>query len=604
MANFTPSGTIYIGNVPFDNSYRHTMTFPSKSAQSQYFASVCTAALAKTDYTYVRMNNSIRVPFNAERLYTYDYVMYKNSNYGDKWFYAFIVAVNYVNANMTELVLELDVMQTWYFDYTLELGFVEREHVNDDTIGAHLNAEPPMELQYSYQNFIDHQVVPLWAVFLVTAFPKYNSYSIIDGISWGMPDLGDLEIIDGSVPVSGGLYQNQLSACAYLFYDLSDDDSIKTMYRDIQAYNTAGAGDAIIDAFTLGAHSVYQADLELKVFNASNRYEKRWVLKNQARVVPAHISDQYSVPLLPANLDGYVPKNNKLFTYPYCYIEAGDYSGRSEDYRYEYFEGGTPSFYSTELAISDSVGYLIPQGYKGMTIPQSGIGNDVKPFTYDCSNKIPWIYSAYANWAAQNALANTLTIVGSMASMGFSLVPGIGAASKVLGTGAKVAGAIESIDPRYASEFMGAMRERAIGAVGEKSNKAGLAGGAAGLASVASQYYKMERVPNSSRGNSSGNAKFQNGFCGYYLSSVVLRYEFAQIVDDFLSMYGYQVDRVKVPNREGRKSWNYVKMQNSCHRGTVPASDMDKINTIYDAGITFWHTSDIGNYSLDNSIVS
>lgn len=68
-------------------------------------------------------------------------------------------------------------------------------------------------------------------------------------------------------------------------------------------------------------------------------------------------------------------------------------------------------------------------------------------------------------------------------------------------------------------------------------------------------------------------------------------------------MYGYQVDSVKVPNRTGRRNWNYVKMQNSCHRGTVPASDMDKINSIYNAGITFWHTSDVGNYSLDNSII-
>lgn len=600
MPNFTPNGKIYIGNVPFDNSYRHTMTFASKEAQYAYFSSVCNQALDNTSYTYVRMNNSIRVPFNAERLYTYDYVMYQNSNYGSKWFYAFIVAVNYVNENMTELVLELDVMQTWYFDYTLEMGFVEREHVNDDSIGAHLNAEPPMELQYTYQGFKQHQVRPTYAVFLVTAFPKYNSYSVIDGISWGMPGMGDLEIVDGSEPVSGGKYQNQLSACAYLIYDLTDDDSVKTMYRDMQAYNTAGAGDAIIDAFTLSDTALLSNQKELKVFNPSNRYEKRWTLKND---INPNFNVLDSDPSLPSSLDGYYPKNNKMFTYPYCYLEAGDYSGRTEDYRFEYFEDGQPDFRWSELVISDAVGYLIPQGYKGMAVPQSGVGADVKPFTYDCSNKIPWMYSAYANWAAQNALANTLTVIGSMGSIGFSLVPGIGAATKVLGMGAKVSGAIESLDARYASEFMGAMRERAIGAVGEKSNKAGLAGGAAGLAGVASQYYKMERVPNSARGNTSGNAKLQNGYCGFYLGTVVLRNEFAHIVDDFFSMYGYQVDRVKVPNRTGRRNWNYVKMQNSCHRGTVPASDMDKINEIYNSGITFWHTSDIGNYSLDNSII-
>ena len=596
MANFTPNGKIYIGNVPFDNSYRHTMTFASKEAQYTYFSSVCTQALDNTSYTYIRMNNSIRVPFNAERLYTYDYVMYQNANYGTKWFYAFIVAVNYVNENMTELVLELDVMQTWYFDYTLEMGFVEREHVNDDTIGAHLNAEPSMELQYKYQDFYKHVVRPTWAVFLVTAFPKYNSYSVIDGVSWGMPDLGDLEIIDGSVPVSGGKYQNQMSACAYLLYDLSDEDSIKTMYRDMQAYNTAGAGDAIVDAFTISDTAILASQRELKVFNNSNRYEKRWTLKNDITDNPVPLAQD---PSLPNNLDGYVPKNNKLFTYPFCYLEAGDFSGRTEDYRFEYFKNNQPDFYQSELVISDCIGYLVPQGYKGMNVPQSGWGNEVKPFTYDCGNKIPWIYSAYANWAAQNALSNTLTVVGSMASIGFSLAPGIGAASKMLGSGlTSLLGNQVIPDQSTRRMVAGEMFKESV-----EGNKTGLVAGAAGLAGAASQYYKMERVPNSARGNTAGNAKMQNGFTGYYLGTVVLRNEFAHIVDDFFSMYGYAIDRVKVPNRTGRRSWNYVKMQNSCHRGTVPASHMDKINEIYNSGITFWHTSDIGNYSLDNSII-
>ena len=599
MPNFTPNGKIYIGNAPFDNSYRHTMTFPSREAQYAYFSSVCNQALDNTSYTYVRMNNSIRVPFNAERLYTYDYVMYQNANYGSKWFYAFIVAVNYVNENMTELVLELDVMQTWYFDYSLEMGFVEREHVNDDTIGAHLNAEPPMELQYRYQDYMEHVITATYAVFLVTAFPKYTSMSVIDGIDWHMPDMGDLTITSGNEPVSGGVFQGQLSACAYLIYDLLNRDSVKTMYRDMQAYNTAGAGEAIVDAFTVGAYTFMDEDLVLLNFG-TGRYDVRYTLKNGC-----HKRTFNDGATRPDNLDGYYPRNNKLFTYPFCYLEVGDFSGRSEDYRFEYFEdSASPKFRRTELTISDSIGYLVPQEYKGIDASIStGYSSSEKPFTYDCGNKIPWVYSAYANWAAQNALGNTLTVVGSMASIGFSLVPGIGAASKVLGMGAKVAGGIEGINPRFASDFRAAMNERAIGAIGSESNKAALAGGAAGLAGVASQYYKMERVPNSARGNTSGNAKFQNEYLGYYMSPVTLRNEFAHIVDDFFSMYGYQVDRVKIPNRDGRRNWNYVKMQNSCHRGSVPASDMDKINEIYNTGITFWHTSDIGNYSLDNSII-
>ena len=595
MPNFTPNGKIYIGNAPFDNSYRHTMTFPSREAQYAYFSSVCNQALDNTTYTYVRLNNSIRVPFNAERLYTYDYVMYQNSNYGSKWFYAFIVAVNYVNENMTELVLELDVMQTWYFDYTLEMGFVEREHVNDDTIGAHLNAEPPMELQYRYQDFREHIITPYYAVFLVTAFPKYTSMSTIEGFDWNMPEMGDLTVTSGNEPVAGGVYQGQMSACAYLIYNLHNRDSVKTMYRDMQAYNTAGAGEAIVDAFTVPSGTFRQEDLVEKNFG-TGRYDIRYTLRNEA---PKRTYNEGSS--RPDNLDGYYPRNNKLFTYPFCYLEVGDFSGRNEDYRFEYFEdSSSPKFRRTELTISDAVGYLVPQEYKGIDASIStGFSYSEKPFTYDCGNKIPWIYSAYANWAAQNALGNTLTVVGSMASMGLSLMPGIGAASKMLGSGLTSLMGNQVIPDQSTRRMVaGEMLKESA-----ENNKAGLIGGAAGLASVASQYYKMERVPNSARGNTSGNAKFQNEYLGYYISPVVLRNEFAHIVDDFFTMYGYAVDRVKVPNREGRRNWNYIKMQNSCHRGSVPASDMDKINNIYNAGITFWHTSDIGNYSLDNSII-
>ena len=36
----------------------------------------------------------------------------------------------------------------------------------------------------------------------------------------------------------------------------------------------------------------------------------------------------------------------------------------------------------------------------------------------------------------------------------------------------------------------------------------------------------------------------------------------------------------------------------------INAKDAEKISDIYNHGITFWHTTDVGNYSLNNGIVS
>ena len=90
---FQPSTNVYIGTVPFDPSYRHVRYFSDREAQQQYFAALCPMSLRREDYTYQRADDSIVVPFNAETLYGYNYCMFKNENYGERWFYSFITDV-------------------------------------------------------------------------------------------------------------------------------------------------------------------------------------------------------------------------------------------------------------------------------------------------------------------------------------------------------------------------------------------------------------------------------------------------------------------------------------------------------------------------------
>ena len=61
--------------------------------------------------------------------------MYKNENYSNKWFYAFITGMRYINDNVTEISIATDVFQTWQFDLIYKQSFIEREiiPVADDT---------------------------------------------------------------------------------------------------------------------------------------------------------------------------------------------------------------------------------------------------------------------------------------------------------------------------------------------------------------------------------------------------------------------------------------------------------------------------------------
>ncbi|MBR2553447.1 MAG: hypothetical protein IKE94_01185 [Aeriscardovia sp.] len=589
MANFTPSGIIRIGRVPFDDSYRHTMTFADVASQTAFFASCCNQTFDNSTYTYVRMNNSIRVAFNAEMLYTYDYVMYQNSNYGNKWFYAFIVGVNYINENTTELLLELDVMQTWYFDYTLVRGFVEREHVDDDSIGLHINPEPEMPLEYLYDNFYPstYENDNFYIVMLVTGIPVYEAAG------------GGQTKVKGIEAVSGGRYQNMFNACRALVYKPWIEASLNQFKLDIKDYNKGGGAEAIVDVYCAPVTSIDQNFL----VQDGNGTMNRWHVADNS--LPGIVENNIRRPL---NLNGYTPRNNKLLCYPYCYLEIGDFTGRNEQYRWEFFDltdTGYVVLKTSLCGVSDCQGYITPMYYNHIENAKT-----YKPFTFDFTNKVSWIFSTYQTWMAQNSMINQLAIIGSVAGIGAGAATGIGAAAGILGKGSASTANLMQLSGRNSAAGQALITsnaqdyaKRAMKAGIEGANTNAMSAGTLGALGTAANIYRMSKVPNSAKGNTAGNSKFQNGYCGWYMASVCIRGQFAHIVDEFFDMYGYQVDRVKIPNREGRRSWNYVKMQNSCHRGNVPSDQMAKINEIYNNGITFWHTSDVGNYSLNNDIV-
>lgn len=571
MPDFEPNSIIQIGRVPFDSSYRHTMTFASASAQEAYFAGVCTQSLSRSDYTYVRQRNSIKVPFNAEQLYTYNYVMYKNANYGNKWFYAFIVGCNYLNDNATELVFELDVMQTWYFDYTLEECFVEREHVSDDAIGLHTNPEPEMPFNLtSNGRYTNQDLWDSWLVVQTNAVPHYSE---------------DTTVPNGSDAVVGGWYQRCFSGSKYYAFDLKDGDHSANagIFYFLKNMNRAGAAESISNIF-----------LFPKTFSPSRGTDYGL----QEDTIP--LVQNFST-TRPTSLDGYVPRNNKLFTWPYCFCRFTDNNGGVVELKYELWtQTGSQFWYTMEAALDpDAKCVVAPKGYAGVL--NSNYENALSfPITTKCS----WNYSSYQTWSAQNALGNAITFMTNAAMVAIPAARGIGAAAKVLGASAapRAAGALASRGAMLFNPY-----EVALGK-GLQTAASGWGGlsigaGALGLTNLASEVSRQSRVPDVMKGQTSNNTMYSLRMQTYNIDQMSVTAEYAAIIDGFFDMYGYQVDSVKVPNRTGRANWNYVKCQNSCNRGNVPADDMARINAIYDSGITFWHTSDVGNYSLANGIV-
>ena len=125
---------------PYDNSYDYTKMFTTKSAQDSFFNSFDSIDIE--EHNYIKVENT----FNVN--YGYDYLEHHGINYikfnnGFRDIYAFIIKKEYVREEVTRLIYEVDVIQTYMFNFTLKKSYVERKvctlsEVNDFDEGLHL----------------------------------------------------------------------------------------------------------------------------------------------------------------------------------------------------------------------------------------------------------------------------------------------------------------------------------------------------------------------------------------------------------------------------------------------------------------------------------
>ena len=154
---YSPQTNIRLLSTPLENDGANTLTWNSITEQTNYFLSKTVFSIADT--TYQRKGSYMRVDRNIEELYRCNYVMYKNSAYTDKWFYAFITDFEYVNDGVTYVYIEPDeillggldnswttlvakndkdgvcIYATAYkpdYEYTVKLVIAETKYVSND----------------------------------------------------------------------------------------------------------------------------------------------------------------------------------------------------------------------------------------------------------------------------------------------------------------------------------------------------------------------------------------------------------------------------------------------------------------------------------------
>ena len=117
---------IMLTNVPLDSSYKNTIEFDNKMLQENYFRSKAFYSFgtenaygisSEQTFSFIRDSQAVKVPLPIAKASICNYVMYRNTLYYDRWFYAFVTKIDYISDETTRLELETDVMQTYHFDY-------------------------------------------------------------------------------------------------------------------------------------------------------------------------------------------------------------------------------------------------------------------------------------------------------------------------------------------------------------------------------------------------------------------------------------------------------------------------------------------------------
>lgn len=522
----TPHTNLRLLKVPLTLDNKNQLTFKDKANQFEYFSNL--PSLLVDNISYQRKDSTIRFPGHIDSLLGYNYVMYQNDNYTDKYFYCFITNMKYINDGMTEITIKTDVFQTWQFDLNYKKMMIEREHVENDTIGLHT---VPEGLEHGeYVNNTPIQKIVFNSNYICFALTEYPA---------------EVGVLPRGTTKYNGIYSGLIFAVV---------ETAEEAMTVINQLAIDGKSDSIYAIFMVPDFFV----------NAGVDFYTSWIPGVKFGILrPSDssydIADGYKY-TKPSSLNGYTPKNNKLLTYPYQYLNVSNNCGNNAIYNFEDFKGQS-SEYDTEfvLFVSGAIGpgcslKLQPLQYKNISGNyEEGLNSGKLPI---CS----WTTDVYVNWLTQNGI-----------NIGNNMLNGI--------TGTLISGLAGSPTGVYQS--------------------------ISNLVGTYAEIYQHSLIPSQANGNlNAGDINFATNNTGFNLYFMSIKKEYAQIIDEFFSKYGYKVNEFKIPNLNSRKNFNFIKTIDSNIIADIPQQDLQEIKNMFDSGITLWHNSNTFlDYTQDNSIV-
>lgn len=602
MSDFTPNGILYIlKNVPLDPDYEKTLYFDDEQTQFDYFKSKRDTTLSWENRQYQKVGKgTLRVKALADKLYDCNYLMFQNRKYGNgnKWFYAFIREVRYINDDTSEIVYTLDVMQTWLFQYkdSMEECYVEREHTVSDLRYGNTVAEDVPSGDYITNEREEYSPAfnsatgkYSWNIVIVTTEPvKYELFTDDTQESIGVCWVSPKNTFTRTEGVTTTNYD-------YCFEVVGRDSRPKVPTFPKSPFSVAGIITPLY-VYTFDSVQIISKREELRPaircygndFNGRNNYTVKvptslksflFAMNPEAIVFGTYYPSGYGTKLdeistvktsvLNFNLnnqnefysrDGntrtYTPKNQKMYCSPFSVLEVTNNAGGKQTFAFENFRSSNTigqKFKASGTAILNTEIRLTPYEYAGEGdspyLDRSLIINNLPQLAFTIDT-----YRQYLN---NNGSRFAAGVIGDVVNLGMGVALGKTGTIGIASAASKGVGAIQGLMDKYVL-------------LQDKKNQADSVMGAVNDTSVA----------------------FANNEIRFELRTKRVNAELAKIIDEYFTRYGYKCMQIKKPNLKARPYFTYTKTIQCEINASIPQDDLENIKGVFNMGTTFWYINE------------
>lgn len=583
MATANNSECYLIRGVELDSDHDNVLIpLGSTATRANYFLDN-TRYPNKTHYTnlsYIRPEQGkIRVNGAITAAdYNSNYVMFRNQSHENKWFYGFVNRVEYVSDNAFDILFELDYINTYMEQLSIQASHIVRAHQATDNFGDNIEAEPfsptikTVESKTIGGNEGDVNYYIHAESSSASSPTKQGFQQIFTNDKWGVwywnNDFLNNMVTDG--PDSPPLIAS-ISTGYYAFYRPTTT-GLNSFCNQLLSFYHNGTLERVYRAGmcpNIGGHIEANTD-RIDKFDAATRIiaDNSWSL--------------------PATVDGYTPHNKKCLTSQFNYLELmGD---NQEQLFFELSNDPThgitltgvacfwgaqptlivlPKHYDTHGAVSNTP-YFDGQlnNTPGDVTPSTLMNHAV---TFSNYPEFELSIDGYTQW--HSSRDSTARLFGALGG----LFGGGGGTPASSAAGQKELQHLPKSSPESKSGAYKLGRANIIGS---------------GVMGVAASSVQGSIMAKGSKITSSQNCIPQLT----YTMGVQVRFKQCirnqiEKIDSFFDRYGYAINKCAIPNINARHYFTYIQLQNPDVGGDMPDEARQAFRDMLSRGTTFFNTN-------------